>query len=52
MAQYIGLAAVVDIVEVNQWVMRLFSTTADESRGYAKHVLTTAFFRFIGEYCI
>ena len=34
MVQHIGLAAVIEKIEVTQWVMRLFSNTADESRGY------------------
>ncbi|MBF0382595.1 MAG: hypothetical protein HQL69_16360 [Magnetococcales bacterium] len=46
MAQHIGLAVVVEQIEVTQWVMRLFSTTADESRGYSNYVLTTAVSRF------
>ncbi|MBF0383882.1 MAG: hypothetical protein HQL69_22935 [Magnetococcales bacterium] len=42
MVQHIGLAAELEIIEVTQWVMRHFSNSADESRGCAKHVLTTA----------
>jgi hypothetical protein len=34
MAQHIGLTAVLEKIEVTQWVIRLFSNTADESRGY------------------
>ncbi|MBF0382853.1 MAG: hypothetical protein HQL69_17670 [Magnetococcales bacterium] len=51
MAQHIGLAAVVEKIKVTQWVMRLFSTTADESRGSANYVLTTAVSRLKETIC-
>ncbi|MBF0455745.1 MAG: hypothetical protein HQL72_13150 [Magnetococcales bacterium] len=46
MVQDIGLAVVIEKIDVTQWVMRLFSMTAGESRGYAKYGLTTAVSRF------